>query len=431
MHKVSILVLDPNQDHFEILKESINNTRKKKYEFKMDHIRDMNKLLSRLKERHYNILISEYLFNNYSGLQVLDLLKKEKIEIPVIFFTQDNREEFVIEAFRNGAKDFFNKDFTSYNINKLLNSINRLINEYKALNEKKKMELLLKKNYNQMMNIFNTLEEKIFIIDSGYNILFTNDLPKKLFSQNEEVKCYRAFFNNQDVCPGCIANDLFKQNNTNISIKREIYDKKNDIWYKGISKIINWYDNITALLCILIDITDLKKKSQNLNNRLKYENAISTISSKAMMIKDIDHFLNSALEILGKTTGVSRVYIFQNYDNNRKTLNTHEWTKRGIKPFIGLDADYSDFPYWYNTLSNDGIIMASDIHDLPQEVHEILEMQNIISILVVPIFVKGNFVGFIGFDECEKPRKWEGYEINLLKATAQIIGSRMSFEQQK
>ncbi len=428
MNRAKILLVDPNTDHAEILKRAILNMDKDNFIAELTHITDPAKLISSLKEDDYELIISEYLFDGYSVSYIFNELKKQQIEVPVIFLTQDTSEKTAIEAFRNGAKDFFIKDFSQSNISKLTNAIKRLISEYRSIKDRKRMELLLQKNYNQMMNIFNTLEERIFIIDRDYNVLFTNDIPVKMFRHSESVKCYNAFFNNNEVCTGCIAKDLFRQNSNNISVKREIFDPEGQVWYRVISKLIYWYNEIPALLCILIDITDLKRKTQNLNNRLKYENAISTISSKAMMIKDLDHFLNSALEILGKTTGVSRVYIFKNYDNNRRTLNTHEWTKKGIKSFIGLDADYSDFPYWYNVLSNDGIIIASDIHDLPPEVHEILEMQNIISILVVPIFVKGQFFGFIGFDECERERKWEDYEINLLKVTAQIIGFRMSYD---
>ena len=420
MKKISILILDPNRDHIEIFKKFIL---KEEQKFEIDSITDFDLIQQSVMNKYYDIIISEYVIGEYNGIDLLNELKKLNMDIPVIFFTQDSREDIVLEAFRNGARDFYIKDFSVSNLRKLTNTINSLVSEGRAIKEQRRIQKLLEENYTQMKNIFNTLEETIFITDKNYNVLFSNKAEV-----NESLKCYRAIFNESKICPFCIAKELFKQNGKDISVKREIYNPKTNLWYECINKLITWTNGEKVQLAIFIDITDLKNKNEILNNRLKYEKAISEISSKAMMIKDIDDFLNTSLRILGEITDVSRVYIFKNYDNNKRTLNTHEWTKKGIQAFIGLDADYRDYPYWYNTLSNDGIIRATDIHDLPSEVHEVLEMQNIISILVVPIFVKGEFIGFIGFDECTKKRVWKEYEVNLLRATAQIIGARISYE---
>ena len=420
MNKISILIVDPNRDHVEILNRFLM---KENQELRIDSIKNINELQPAIMKNSYDIIVSEFIVGEYNGNDLLNQIKELNIDIPVVFFTQESREDIVVEAFRNGAKDFYVKDFSISNLRKLKNSIKGVVSEIRAVREQSRMQKLLEENYIQMKNIFNTLEEKIFITDKDYNILFYN---KEDFNRGE--KCYKAVFKNEDVCSFCVAEELFKQNVTHISIKREIYEPKSGSWYECVNKLITWTNGEKVQLAILIDITDLKNKNEILNNRLKYEKAISEISSKAMMIKDLDDFLNTSLKILGKTTGVSRVYIFKNYDNNRRSLNTHEWTKEGIESFIGLDADFNDFPYWFSTLANGGIIKASDIHDLPSEVHEILEMQDIISILVVPIFVKTNFIGFIGFDECTKKRVWEEYEINILRATAQIIGARISYE---
>jgi len=421
MKKISILMIDINKDHVEIFKKFIL---KEPQFFEVDYISDLSLLQQTIVNKGYDIIVSEFIIGEYNGEDLLKRVKELKLDIPVIFFAQELREDIVLDAFRKGARDFYFKDFSPPNLRKLLNTIKSLVSENRAIREKERFQQLLEDSYIQMKNIFSALEETIFITDKDYNLLFYN---KANFKEN--LKCYNAIFGKNDVCNFCIAKELFKQSDKDISIKREIYNPGKNAWYECSNKLITWTNGEKVQLIILIDITALKNKNELLNNRLKYEKAISKISSQAMMIKDIDDFLNTSLRILGEVTDVSRVYIFKNYDNNRKTLNTHEWTKKGIESFIGIDSDYKDYPYWFNTLSNDGIIKASDIHDLPAEVHEILEMQGIISILVIPIFAKGNFIGFIGFDECKKKRVWEEYEINLLRTTAQIIGARISYEE--
>jgi len=426
MEKIKILLLDTNADHIEIITKNLTERNSL---FQIISFSKPEDLIPFINNKSPHIIISEYLFPRSSGLDILKSLSSNQLDTPVIFLTQDSQEESAIEAFRNGAQDFFIKDFSSANIDKLANTIVRALSEHSAKKAKMTAETRLKESYQQMETIFSSMDEIIFIIDDQYHILFANEPLTAQFNKSIiGKKCYTTIFHEKEQCDHCIATDLLAHPERNISVKQELFNPGENTWYRCISKVITWTNDTYVLLTILIDITDSKKKTDELNNRLKYEEAIAEISSKAMMIRNLDDFLNTALRILGEATAVSRVYLFQNYDNNKRTLNTHEWIQEEITPFVGLDADYKDFPYWYMMLSNDNVIMASDIYELPGEVHEILAMQHIISILVVPIWVKGSFFGFIGFDECTKKRQWESYEINLLRATAQIIGAKISYE---
>ena len=69
------------------------------------------------------------------------------------------------------------------------------------------------------------------------------------------------------------------------------------------------------------------------------------------------------------------------------------------------------------------MVLSSNVLELPQDLIEILEPQKIISIFVLPIYVKDQFFGFIGFDDCEKHRIWIKSEIELLKTVTNIIST--------
>src|SRR5690606_38996069 len=49
--------------------------------------------------------------------------------------------------------------------------------------------------------------------------------------------------------------------------------------------------------------------------------------------------------------------------------------------------------------------------------------QDIKSILVLPIFLKGTFYGFIGFDDCMQEREWREDEISFLKTLSSKLTS--------
>ncbi|NPA37147.1 MAG: PAS domain S-box protein [Chlorobi bacterium] len=150
------------------------------------------------------------------------------------------------------------------------------------------------------------------------------------------------------------------------------------------------------------------------------------ISSVLMADMPLDKKLMEVLKTLGEYIDVSRVYIFENFDENRKCRNTYEWVNDGVVPQRNKldDIDYNDYPYWKKILIEKGSIVVSNIREqLPESCWDILESQDILSVIAFPLWVNGEFWGFIGFDECSFEREWIPFEVNILNVTAQLISN--------
>lgn len=57
----------------------------------------------------------------------------------------------------------------------------------------------------------------------------------------------------------------------------------------------------------------------------------------------------------------------------------------------------------------------------PSNFRDLLELQQVVSMLSLPIFVQGEWWGTIGFDDCEREIDWETEHIALLQITAHLI----------
>ena len=150
------------------------------------------------------------------------------------------------------------------------------------------------------------------------------------------------------------------------------------------------------------------------------------ISSILMADRPLEDKLNDVLKRLGEYIDVSRVYIFENFDDNKKCRNTYEWVNQGVSVQKNnlIDLDYSEFPFWKKILEEKGSIIVSNIREqLPESCWEVLEKQEIKSVLAFSLRVQGRFWGFIGFDECSFEREWIPFEVNILKVTAQLISN--------
>ncbi|ERM80778.1 hypothetical protein P872_20970 [Rhodonellum psychrophilum GCM71 = DSM 17998] len=138
-----------------------------------------------------------------------------------------------------------------------------------------------------------------------------------------------------------------------------------------------------------------------------------------------------AISILGDGAGVDRAYLFENtiHENGKITSSQRfEWSASAVAPEIdnpGLQyLPLELFGEAVDFISSNKIYQAivSKISTDP-ELKELLESQEIKSILLIPIFVKEDFWGFVGFDDCVTERIWSEAEAALLISFADSISN--------
>ncbi|MFM9030909.1 MAG: PAS domain-containing protein, partial [Opitutaceae bacterium] len=136
-----------------------------------------------------------------------------------------------------------------------------------------------------------------------------------------------------------------------------------------------------------------------------------------------------ALALLGRATGVSRVYIFdvaESAAGGKIVSQRFEWVAEGVTPQIdvpelqGLDLIEAGFERWGADLAA-GRAVFGDVEDFPASERPLLEMQQILSILIQPIFAGDRWWGFMGFDACSTRQEWSRVEVDTLRIAARTI----------
>ncbi len=179
-----------------------------------------------------------------------------------------------------------------------------------------------------------------------------------------------------------------------------------------------------------LDITESKAIEQELTNRDLLLDCAAQISRDLLTYDNFGSAINAVLQRLGSATKVDRVYIYENHhdEESGELLMSlrYEWVGENISVQIG-NPDLQNLSYnlllprWYEKLSSAESISGS-VRDFPLTERELLEPQDVISILVVPIIIQGRFWGIIGFDDCTSGRTWVESEVSILEATAGNIG---------
>ena len=140
--------------------------------------------------------------------------------------------------------------------------------------------------------------------------------------------------------------------------------------------------------------------------------------------QNVQRSVNDILELVGRKMNVSRVYIFENSDDNRYCSNTFEWCNDGIEPEIqnlqgiSYEEDIAGYVDMYN---EQGIFYCPDIDELPENIYNIVAPQGIKSLLHCAIRDGGVFRGYIGFDECVELRYWTKEQIQTLTYFSEML----------
>ena len=118
---------------------------------------------------------------------------------------------------------------------------------------------------------------------------------------------------------------------------------------------------------------------------------------------EIDTVIDDALSTIANFRGADRCYLFQ-FDRDMECMtNTHEWCAPGIPSQMErLKALSTDqFPWWMATLRAHMPVIIPDVQELPDEAsseREILEAQDIRSLMAYPVLDGGRLAGFLGID---------------------------------
>lgn len=142
--------------------------------------------------------------------------------------------------------------------------------------------------------------------------------------------------------------------------------------------------------------------------------------------KDIESTINRLLEIIGRSCDVSRAYIFESSEDKACCSNTFEWCNEGVTPQIEVlqDIAYVDeLGDYLKNFNQHGIFCCHEIESLDPDVYEVLKPQGIRSMLQCAMLDEGEFVGYVGFDECRDNREWNERQVAALKLTADVLST--------
>lgn len=186
-----------------------------------------------------------------------------------------------------------------------------------------------------------------------------------------------------------------------------------------------------AYVALISDITHSVNQRKKVFQREQLLIASASANESLLENRNFVTATSKGLFVLGEAMNVDRCYMFESVcseESDQKILNQiFEWSADSAEPQID-NPMLQNIPH---SLASPFIKPMLDhkpfqcvVRELPEsELKSILEMQDIQSLLAIPIYVKDYLWGFVGFDDCQNERSWSGAEISILSSFATSISS--------
>ena len=189
------------------------------------------------------------------------------------------------------------------------------------------------------------------------------------------------------------------------------------------------YRNMTGFLQYIdrpIDTTDGNIDFFQVSNLLYQQTNISYSLLAFLQCDDVTQVVNKTLgDLLNQFLG-DRIYIFEINRKEQRQDCTYEVTAEGIskeQEFLS-NIPWDPSTWWNHQIAERRAIILNTLDDMPEEAAEYrqtLEMQDIKSLMVVPLISKEEVWGYMGIDMVRTQRSWSNVDYQCFSSLANII----------
>ena len=159
----------------------------------------------------------------------------------------------------------------------------------------------------------------------------------------------------------------------------------------------------TCFAITAINLIASRKRENKTKKQLGIADTLINCITLLAEEKDINKAIDSLLKILSDYFDGDRAYLFEFDYEKQVTNNTYEYAAEGVTKEIDTlqNIPLEVIDTWIKTFEETGTFYISSLDkdvDKDSETYKILEMQNITSLIAVPLIENDVIIGFLGID---------------------------------
>ncbi|MBN1247745.1 MAG: PAS domain S-box protein, partial [Anaerolineae bacterium] len=190
------------------------------------------------------------------------------------------------------------------------------------------------------------------------------------------------------------------------------------------------------ILGVTRNITERKQAEDARQRRLAYERLLSRLAAMAVNIDTLHAFIEKSLAAMGEVLAASHAFILQHHQESpneeKPAITVFTWRApnalayaQNLPAFVIQDALCRA-----RALRDGESLRVSDLEALPDtKLRDSLRAQHVHSLWATPLYVRGEFFGILGFDDCERQREWPEEDTGLMIAMSRVISNAVERKQ--
>ncbi len=225
-----------------------------------------------LKERDWDVVISDYVMPRLTGLEALKILQETGLDLPFILVSGHIGEDIAVETMTAGAHDYILKG----GLKRLVPAIERELREAEVRREQKRSQEALAASEKKYRNLFERLKDAVFLTTPDGKVLESNLAMRELLGYSagddiSNINVEKDIFSNSadgERIRNVIDRDGFVKD-AEVVLKKK--DGKDLITLVNAVALRDDDGNITAYQGIVSDITEKKRLEEELLQAQKME----------------------------------------------------------------------------------------------------------------------------------------------------------------
>lgn len=189
-----------------------------------------------------------------------------------------------------------------------------------------------------------------------------------------------------------------------------------------------------SIACIFRDITDQNFAEDQLSRNLQQLELITEIALIVNSQEQYGQAVLKALQKMGVHFQCTHALFYQIIEKQDFAQLQFDWCATGFDVSQGVNKEiaFEDIPSWKKLLMRNRMIVAADVKTLPPDLAVYLSALGVISIVVLPVFLKNNFYGFLVLQHIKGQHSYDSSEINIIRTLSTLISNgfeRVQYEQ--
>ncbi len=168
-----VLIVEDNEDDAQLLLVRLRRAGYAPDYLRVDNADDLREAL---RDRSWQIVISDYAMPGFSGLDALRMLRAENLETPFILVSGTVGEETAVEAIRSGANDYIMKD----NLARLVPAIDRELRDMRERAHRRRAEDALYQERERALITLHSIGDGVIATDADGRVDYMNPVAERV-----------------------------------------------------------------------------------------------------------------------------------------------------------------------------------------------------------------------------------------------------------